>query len=192
MKIVNAAVGGNMILLDNHSTFNIFYAGYLLRIIVKVNHSITIHSNTGSTKTAWMGDIPGFVTLWFNNNGITNILSIAKVKKRYQVTYDSNGSNVFELKRGDGELCSFVWSDRGVFYLDIVEELKNKGEHRAALFQTVVNNSIVYDKRDCLKALKYRKLQKVIGRPITKNILEYIKNKMISNCPVTKSIMSYS
>ena len=81
MKKVNAAVGENMILLDNQSTCNVFYAGHLLRDVSKVNHSLTIHSNTGSTNTACMGDLPGFGTVWFQKNGIANILSLCQSKE---------------------------------------------------------------------------------------------------------------
>ena len=84
MKKGNAAAGQNTIILDNQSACNVFYAGHLLRNIMKLTHSLTIHSNTRSTKTAWMGDIlPVFGPVWFHKNDITNILLLAKVKKRY-------------------------------------------------------------------------------------------------------------
>ena len=123
MKTLNAVLGKNMILIDNQSTCNVFYAGHLLRDIRKVNHSHTINSNTGSTKTAWMGDLPGFGPVFFHKNDIANILSLSKVKKRYRVTYDSNGSNAFEVHKRDGEIRSFLDSDKGIYYMDITEEL---------------------------------------------------------------------
>ena len=78
-------------------------------------------------------------------------------------------------------------SDSGLFYLDITEEINNKVEHATALVQTVANNASRYNKSDYLKAVQARKLQRMIGRPTTKTILGYIKNKIISNCPVTRS-----
>ena len=105
-----------------------------------------------------MGDLPGSVPVWFHKNGIANIPSLAKVKKRYQVKYDSNRSNAFEVHKGDGEVRSFVDSNREIFYLDIIEELKKKVEHATALFQTVENNASRYNKRDYLKAVQARKL----------------------------------
>ena len=77
----NAAVGKNMILLDNQYTCNVFYAGNLLRNIGKVNPYLTIHSNTGSTNTAWMGYLPGFGQLWSCKNGIATILSLFQSKE---------------------------------------------------------------------------------------------------------------
>ena len=143
MKKVNAAVGENMILLDNQSTRNVFYAGRLLSNIRTVNHSLTICSNTGSTKTAYMGGLPGFGPVWFHKNEIANILSISKVKIRYQVTYDSNGLNAFEVHKGDGEVRSFLEYDRGMFYLYITEELKKKVKHATFLVKTVANNASI-------------------------------------------------
>ena len=129
-----------------------------MRNIRELNHSLTIHSNTGSTKTAWMGDLPGLVPVCFHKNVISNILLLAKVSKRYRVKYGSNGSNPFEVHTGDGEVRSFVDSNREIFYLDIIEELKKKVEHATALFQTVENNASRYNKRDYLKAVQARKL----------------------------------
>ena len=74
-----------------------------------------------------MGYIYGFVPVCFHKNGIANILSLAKIRKQYRVTYDSNGSNMLEVHKGDGELHSFVESDRGLFYLDITEERNKNG-----------------------------------------------------------------
>ena len=52
----------------------------------------------------------------------------------------------------------FVESDRGLFYLDIVEELKKRGFHAASLVQTVANNSSRYNKSDYLKSVQASKL----------------------------------
>ena len=71
--------------------------------------------------------------------------------------------------------------------MDITEEINKKGQHTTALVQTVVNNASRYNKRDYLKAVQDRKLQRMIGRPTTKKFLGYIKNKIISICPVTRS-----
>ena len=80
-----------------------------------------------------MWDIPGFGPVWFHKNGISNILLFSKIKKQYRVTYVSNGSNTLEVHKGDCVVRSFVKSDRGIFYLDVTEELKNNGEHLMAL-----------------------------------------------------------
>ena len=77
-------------------------------------------------------------------------------------------------------------SDRGLLYLDITEELKNKGEHAMDLFQTVAKNASRYNKRDYLKAVQARKLQNMIGQPTTKKFLGYIKDNIISNFPLTR------
>ena len=71
--------------------------------------------------------------------------------------------------------------------MNIMEELNKKGEHATALVHKVANNDSRYNKRDHLKAVQDRKLQRMIGRPTTKKFLGYIKNKIISICPVTRS-----
>ena len=65
----------------------------------------------------------------------------AKAKKWYRVTYGSNGSNTFKEHKGDGEVHSFMESDRGLFYQDITEKLKNKEEYATDLVHKVANTA---------------------------------------------------
>jgi hypothetical protein len=41
-----------------------------------------IHCNAGVTSTNLVGDLPGYGKVWFNPNGIANILSLLRVKEQ--------------------------------------------------------------------------------------------------------------
>ena len=81
------------VLLDNQSTCDIFFNANLLQNIRQVEGSMTFNTQAGSSKTNWIGDFPRYSTVWYDKNGIANILSLARMKKKYRVTFDSENSN---------------------------------------------------------------------------------------------------
>ncbi len=61
-----------------------------------------IHCNAGVTSTDLIGDLPGYGEVWYHPNGIANILSLARVKDKYRVTFDSGTKNQFIVHKKDG------------------------------------------------------------------------------------------
>jgi hypothetical protein len=108
------------ILLDNQSTIDVFYNKELLVNIRKHHTKLDIHScNAGIATTTLIGDLPGYGTVWYNANGIANILSLARVKEHgYQVIYDSSEGNAFHVHKSDGTVRVFKESDKGLYYMD--------------------------------------------------------------------------
>ena len=47
-----------------------------------------------------VGDFPGYGTVWFHPDGIANILSLARFKENYSVTFDSLKGNKFVVDKG--------------------------------------------------------------------------------------------
>jgi hypothetical protein len=74
----------------------------LLTNIQQVATSMHIHCNAGVVMMNWMGDLHGYGPVWFHRNGIANILSLARVKEKYRVTYDSVNGNEFQVQQDDG------------------------------------------------------------------------------------------
>jgi len=111
-----------------------------------------IHCTAGTTTTNMVTDLPGYGMVWFHPNGITNILSLARVKAKYQVTYDSDGGNAFVVHRpGTGEQC-FVQSPGGLYYFDV-----STCKDSMVLVTTVANNKSKYSD-DYARAVLARKL----------------------------------
>jgi len=52
-----------------------------------------------------IGDLLGYGTVWFNEDGIANILSLHN--KKYRVTYDSTAYDCFEVHKVDVTRCVF-------------------------------------------------------------------------------------
>ena len=82
-NIGNCAAAGiiksNWILLDNPSAVDIFRDGNLLQNKRRVRGNLTVHCNAGTIRTKWVGDLPGYGTVWCHLGGIANILSFAKI-----------------------------------------------------------------------------------------------------------------
>eukprot|EP00957_Ditylum_brightwellii_P183225 13956591-Ditylum_brightwellii.AAC.1 len=89
--------GGNkdMLLLDNQSITNIMCNRKYVQNICRVNKTLSKHYFEHSTQTNMICDVPCYGIAWFHKKGAVNILSLAKVKKKYRVTYDSEGMNKF-------------------------------------------------------------------------------------------------
>ena len=65
-----------------------------------------------------MGDLPGYGTVWFYEDGIANILSLNNVKKKYHVTYDSTACDCFEVHKVDSTIRVFKPLKKGASLLE--------------------------------------------------------------------------
>ena len=90
------------ILLDSQSTVDVFMSKKLLKNICDVKKTLSLHRNAGVTTVNKIGDLPGYGTVWFYEDGIANLLSLNNVKKKYSVTYDSTAYDCFEVHKADG------------------------------------------------------------------------------------------
>ena len=138
-----------------------------------------IHCNAGITRMNLVGDLCGYGTAWYHPDGIANILSLAEVRKHFHVTYDSSQQNEFVVHKPDGTTKQFVQSDRGLFCLDTSTE-------GTTLVTTVDDNKSKYTNTDYSRAQLARRIQRMIGRPSTRDFLHFVDNNLIPNCPITR------
>ena len=112
------------ILLDNQSTVNIFSNKDLLKDVRTTHRCMRIHCNTGWSVTNMIGRLPGYPgKVWYNPDGITNILSLADTKKYYRVKYDSHQEKAFIIEKPDGTERHFKQTASGLYYLDTAPPL---------------------------------------------------------------------
>jgi Reverse transcriptase (RNA-dependent DNA polymerase)/Zinc knuckle len=167
------------VLLDNQSTLDVFSNPELLENIREGLGSMTIHCNAGATKTTLVGELPGYGTVWYNPNGIANIISVARVISRgYKVTYDSQDRNEFLLEGPDGSEVIFQQSEQGLFYFDMATT-------GSIFVNTVATNKTRYTRRELARADLARRLQQTIGRPSTRDFINIVNKNLLPNCPIT-------
>ena len=111
------------ILLDNKLTTDIFYKQSLLRNICKSKGVCEVNTNTGLSTTNLIANLLGYhQTVWFDPNGITNILSLKHVRERTRVTYNSHegeNANTFVVHVPDRQKLLFEMHTHGLFYHNI-------------------------------------------------------------------------
>jgi hypothetical protein len=154
------------ILLDKQATVDVFYKKELLENIRRSDTHMDIHCNTGMTSMNLIGDLPGYLEVWYHLNGIANILSLARVKEKHRVTFDSNGQNQFEVHKYNGTTRYFKQSRRGLYYLET-------STTSTVLVNTIADNKSRYTNRNYSHATRTRKIQNIVGRPKYKNIHPY-------------------
>ena len=112
----------------------------------RIDGEMIIHSQAGTSSTDQVGDLESYPEpIWYDPNGIANILSLASVKKYSRVTYDSNKGNAFIVHLGDNRKIMFKQSNNGLFFHDV--------RGTASIFVlTVKNNKKLYTRRDVKRA----------------------------------------
>ena len=86
---------------------------------------LRVHCNAGVTYTNNIGNLPGYSdTVWYNPNGISNILSLGLLRGKHLVTYNSQDRNRFVIH--SAQRPKFNMTKVGLFYHNMRQLLKNK------------------------------------------------------------------
>lgn len=94
--------GSHKLVLDSASTLNLITSKGLLHNIHRVKMTMRVFCNAGVTTTnlmGWLGDYPNPV--WYNPNGVANILSLFLVQRYYWVQYDNEIEDAFHVTMKD-------------------------------------------------------------------------------------------
>ena len=88
-------------MLDSQSTVSIFASKHLVKDIrpCGIGESVRCFCNGGYQDTDEKATLKGFGDVYFNQNSIANILSLAQVAKQYPITFDSRTEDAFIVRK---------------------------------------------------------------------------------------------
>ena len=130
------------------------------------------------------GILPRHGTVWYHPHVSVNILSMAKLKQQYHITYDSGKENAFIVREHDNTQIKYIFHEScdGLYY----HEVNNTQQ---IFITTVTKNKQKYSQSDVKRADGVRALQKVIGHPTARHLSHLLDHHLIPNSPFTSHVV---
>ena len=150
------------VLLDNQANINMFCNPDLLTNIRKGPRTMTVHCQAGSTSTDLIGFYkPLNITVWYNPDGIANVLSLSKLVRlnKAKIQYNSDKNEFIATSVKDDQIFEFPCNEQGLYSLT-----ENGDSHGGTiLVSTVKEKMSKYSNRQVRRAVEARKFQQIIG-----------------------------
>ena len=141
----------NCVLLDSESTVHAFCNSNLLEDIWAQEEVMTLVGNGGTMTTNQMATIRNLDTkdpVWYHPEYITNILSLAKVKEQYRITYDSDKGGNFVVHIPGSENLYFHCYSNGLHMIEC-------NDQHFSFVQTIAGNMKGYSARQIMLGYVY-------------------------------------
>jgi hypothetical protein len=159
-------VNPHWIMFDSQSTADIFCNPSLLTNIRYAGKSIKKHCNAGTSIVTQVGTLKNYGEVWFNPKAIANILSLARVKERYSVQYNSDEGNQFVVVQPHKQIV-FQQSESELYYHDTTDRAM-------VVVNTVGNNRKGFTNRAYSRAKQARRESTGNGRiPVRERLPEH-------------------
>jgi hypothetical protein len=110
-------VNPNWILIDTGSTSDIFCNRKLVTDIQFSSGSWKVHCNAVTKVVNNVATLLNYGTVWFNEDGIANIMSMSLVRNKFPVRYDSIVGDQFIVSKPDTDVI-FSASRSGLYFHD--------------------------------------------------------------------------
>jgi hypothetical protein len=118
-----------------------------------------------------------YCTVWFNEDGITNILAMSLMSKKFPVRYDSASGDQFNVSKPDKDVI-FSASKSGLYY--------HYTTNRAVvLVNTVKQKKKGFTEQEFYRAKSARRALGLVGYPSPRDFKNMVRSNMIKNCNVT-------
>ena len=170
-----------LVLLDSESTDTVFCNKNYVSNIRKANKPLILKTYGGEIVTTEICDIPYLGTQWFNKNAVTNIIILADIAEKYQVTMDTEDEKSFTVYLPN-KTANFPQM-RGGLYARNPQESKQFFQLTSILKNKKQDNFVMKEKTR--RALAARKLQKAMGFLSQEDVKKGVRLNLIKNSNVT-------
>ena len=177
------------LLLDSCSTVNLISDKDLLTNIHPVPHSLHVRCNAGSVvinHPGYLGSYPEPV--WFNPEGIANLMSLHNVQRYNQVTLNTTEDNAFYINNDGGHRTRWEPSGHGLYHYALdspnnITALWGRLPAKAHI-NTMAANANGFTCHQCQNAQQAHHLQNIVMHPGNRDMKEIVV-KHLQDCPVT-------
>ena len=167
------------ILLDTCSSVDLFCKRELLQDVHETNVPLRIATNAGETVVNQRGTLPGYGSVWFDPNAMTNVFSFGNMTDRHDIEY-SHEERSFRVKT---PMYTYKFSRSGD---DNIYKLVHRQRTGVQLASSVKENSSFYTKQQVDRARKVRDMIRSLGCPSLADMRAAIKMNCIRNQPFTE------
>ena len=167
----------NCVLLDSESTVYAFCNDNLLERVWATDEVMTLLGNGGVMSTNQMASIRNLDTrdpVWYHPEYITNILSLAKIKEQYRVTYDSERGGAFVVHIPGSENLYFHCYSNGLHLIEC-------NDQQFSFVQTLAGNMEGYSARQIKDARRALDLLAMLGHPSKQDFIRLIRGGLLTN-----------
>ena len=176
-----------IMILDSGSSTNLCCNPQWLSNVKPSPAMSQLHTNAGPIKISKQGTLPGYGTVLYHEDALTNIMSLSKMTDKYRVTFDSNKDNAFLVHTPEG----IVWFGRNAsgLYTHAPKSLIHQGQVKTncSFVQTVQENMAFYTPREISRAKKARELLAILGFPSVADMKTAISMNAIADLPIKTS-----
>ena len=173
------------LLLDNQSSISICCDKDFVADLKRDPRGVHVITNGGSINADFYGTstiLPKLTNVWYNEDSITNILSLSEVQKHYRVTMDSESNDGFVVHL-DGEK-KLKFKEREGLY--VLSRPKVSPSHNYCLVHdTVEQRRDRYTRDELGRADEAAELIRNIGYVNPDRLMFMLSNGLIENCHLT-------
>jgi len=176
------AIMRECLLLDNQSSVHVFCNREYVDNIRATERKLSLQSNGGTLPISDIANYKGFEeTVWYSNDAMTNILSLSRVKREYEVIYDGEGLIFHRAKHGYSDMV-FKPHPSG---LHVYDQHHPRGHASYSFIVTVEDNKSLFTKRQVASADLAHNLQAGLAYPSVPDLKWIVKANMLKDSPVT-------